>query len=676
MLGFRDIVIATALATLLAACAGEPNEDSTPEPPGNMPPGNMMPPDAAIEPPPDPMCAVGEICACDGDEDCVDGFCECADAACEQRVCRAAPCACSFGEACATPLDDGVADPNLCQGDAACYGGVCVTPVAEPGPPSPGEIIDTLSVQVRTKPGDFPATNDEVSVCLSQSHCYALGLDGVAFLQSDSFDVFHVENIALPRAQMDRVELRIRDSNGNGEINDWEPACVALQLDGEPHVCVDPVPVVLGDESASTTRWRIPEELRATCTSCYADVLTHGPMIGAVTPESARIWVRTDATRKVALRLSGGPGLDTAPAVAWAYPSATNDFTAVLEVRHLAPSSTYYYGIEIDGVLRSDPAWVFTTPPPRHLPGAFTFAFGSCARANHPQDIYVPIAEAGPDLFLFIGDNHYGDATTLDAHRWNIQAMRETPRRLLMAQVPTLATWDDHDFLGNNTDGSDPRRDTARRAFTEYWANPAFGADGQGIYFQHGYGDVDFFMLDGRYFRDPSDGSVVFGDPTGRSSLLGVAQTNWLLEALRASPATFKFLVIGSQWTDNGRTDSWASHLDARNAIFDAIATERVEGVVLLSGDRHRSEFRLLPRPGAYDLPELTSSPLANTVRACELDEEDVMACHDQGYQVTFVDVDTDAADPRIEATIFELDDGALVPAQSWIIHRSELDFE
>lgn len=676
MSGYRNILIATALAALCAACNGEPDDGSPPEPPGTTPPGNMSPPDDPPDPPSGPRCAVGEICACDGDEDCAGGFCECADAACKQRVCRAAPCACSFGEACATPVDDGVADPNLCQDGAACYGGACVTPVTDPGPPSPGDTIDTLSVVVRTKPGDFPSTNDEVSVCLSASHCYPLDRDGVEDLLGDAVDVFHFENIDLPRAQMDRVEVRIRDSSGNDEINDWEPACLSLRLDGEPLYCVDPVPVVIGDEPESTTSWRDPDGLHATCTSCYADVLTHGPLIGAITPESARIWVRTDAARKVALRLSGGPDLEAAPAVAWAYPAGTDDFTAVLEARHLAPSSTYYYGIEIDGVLRSDPSWTFTTPPPRGQQGTFTFGVGSCARASHPQDIYVPIAEAGPDLFLFIGDNHYGDATTLGGHRWNFQTMRETPRSLLMAQVPTLAIWDDHDFLGNNSDGSDPRRDAARRAFTEYWANPAFGADGQGIYFQHSHGDVDFFMLDGRYFRDPSDGSVVFGDPTGRSSLLGVAQTNWLLEALRASPATFKFLIIGSQWTDNGRTDSWASHLDARNAIFDAIAADRIEGVVLVSGDRHRSEFRLLRRDGAYDLPELTSSPLANEVRACELDEEDVMACHDEGYQVTFVDVDTEAADPRLVVTIFEHDDGTLVPAQEWLILRSDLDFE
>jgi alkaline phosphatase D len=633
--------------------------------------------------PVEPMCAVGEVCACSSDADCAGGFCECADASCAQRICSATPCNCSYGASCDMPLLDGVADPNLCQGEAVCHGGACLAPAPAPAPPASSDVIRTVSVTVRTDVLSTSGTSNPVTLCLSATDCFVLDRAETPELQLGQIDSFQFEVPAgIPRSRLDRVQLAIAPISGT--VNKWEPVCIAVQLDGQPSYCLEPAPFTLGDTTSSVMTWSDPQwQQRMDCTTCYAETLTHGPLIGAVEPDRARIWVRTDVTRRVGLRLSGQPALDAAPVVAWADTAAAADFTATLEAAQLAPGTTYYYGVEIDGVLHSEPSWSFTTPPPRGQPGAFTFAFGSCARQEHPQDIFGAIAQARPDLFLFIGDNHYGDATQLDAHRWNAQRMRETPRRLLHASVPTLAIWDDHDFLGNDSDGTYPGREVARRAFREYWPNPSYGEDEQGIYFRHSYGDVDFFMLDGRFFRDPRDGAIPFGDPEGRRSVLGAPQTTWLIEQLRASTATFKFLVLGSQWTSYGNPDSWASFLEARDAIFDAIALHRIEGVVLLSGDRHRSEYRLLPRLDAYNLPELTSSPMANTVRECDLEDNDLVYCEgldiltgQSYYQVSFVSVDTASEDPKISATIQRFTGTGLEPAHPWVIRRADLDFE
>lgn len=558
-------------------------------------------------------------------------------------------------------------DPNSCHGASACFGGACVAPAAEPGTPSFPDTIGTLSVVVRTGDGEIAGTSDRVSLCLSAADCFDLDRVGISDLRTGNVDTFHFEDIAVPRSRVDRMELRISG------LDDWEPACVAVRFDGEPVYCIEPTPFVLGDESTSVPTWRDPAGYHVDCTSCYAKTLTHGPVIGAVEPDSARIWIRTDAARPVGLRLSGSPDLSAAPVVSWVQPAPGDDFAAVLEAHGLQPNTTYYYGIDIDGVLVSDAAYSFETPPAAGDEAAFTFAFGSCSRNDHPQDIFAPMAAAAPDLFLFTGDIHYGDVATLDELRWNFQWGLEVPARGdLMARTSTLAVWDDHDYLGNNADGTHPARAVARRVFKEYWPNPAFGENGEGIYFKHSYGDVDFFMLDVRSFRDPLDAPMVFGDGEGRASLLGPAQTKWLLAELAASTATFKLLVSGSQWTDYGKTDSWGSFTDARDAIFDAIAAQGIEGVILLSGDRHRAEFRKLPRATGYALPELTSSPLANTPRDCTADA-DMKSCHDQGYYVMYVDVDTTVADPQLTATIHMYQDGALVPVDEWRILRSQL---
>lgn len=687
----RNLCIAVFLVFLWTGCQNDPPSQPPANPDAPVPPGEN--PDGMQ---PNPMCAVGQICACTGDSDCASGFCECADASCTQRLCSATPCDCSFGATCDEPLADGTADPNLCPENGACYGGTCLVAAPAPEPPVRDDSFDAVTLTVRTKTGTQAGTGNTVTACLTATDCYTLDRLQVSDLQPGRIDAFQFELPAsLPRSGIDRVQLAI---TGEAPLNDWEPACISLQVDGEPVACWDeahPVtgvfPFMLGDNSTLppgteviTTLWSDPAwRERNACTSCYPELLTHGPMIGAVEPDGALIWVRTDVSRRVGLRLSGGPALESAPVVAWADTSPKNDFTAVLETRQLQPGTAYYYGVEIDGMLYRDPSWTFTTPPPRGQQGTFTFGVGSCARREHPQDIFGPIARAKPDLFLFVGDNHYGDATNLGAQRWNYQYMAESARRLLFATVPSLAIWDDHDFLGNDSNGTDSRRDLARRAFREYWANPSYGQDGQGIYFRHSYGDVDFFMLDGRTSRDPTDGTVIFGDPQGRPSLLGSTQTTWFIEQLRASTATFKFVVIGSQWTRHGNPDSWSSFIDARDALFDAIAEHRIEGVVLLSGDRHRSEYRLLPRPAAYDLPEITSSPLANEVRECDFEDDDLMFCEglnpdtgEQYYQVSFLTVDTTLVDPKVSATLYRHKNGALEPVFTWDIKRSELAFE
>lgn len=657
--------LACFLAGVLIACDGSSSSvDSDAAPPV------VVPPDGGSD-----GCLPGEGCACESDQDCAGEHCECADATCSARICQPAACDCAYGGDCASPLDDGVRDPNSCTGASMCFDGACIDP--DDGPPEPSfpDTIGTVSVIVRTADGDISGTSDVVSLCLTEDHCFELDRPGINDLRTDQIDTFHFEDIGLPRAQVDRMAMSISGAD------DWEPACIAVRFDGEPVYCMSSVPFVLGDESESVMEWRDPEGLHVDCSSCYGAAITHGPLVGAVTDEFARIWVRTDATRIVGLRLSKTPDFadvaNIAPVAAWAHPSPTKDFGTVLEAHGLEPQTTYYYGIEIDGVIHNDPSYTFTTPPRAGAPTTFTFGFGSCAKDSFPQDIFAPIAEAGLDLFLFGGDNNYGDVATLDELRWQHQWELTTPGRAsLVASTPTLAVWDDHDFLGNNTDGTDPRRMVARRAFMEYWPNPAYGQNGEGIYFKHSYGDVDFFMLDARFSRDPLDGPVMFGDEEGRASILGAAQTRWLLDELEASTAKFKFLLSGSQWTDHGKTDSWASFTDARDAIFDAIEDRGIEGVVLLSGDRHRAEFRSLPRVSGYDLPELTSSPLANEPRDCAIDD-DLLSCHDQGFYVMFLDVDTTVADPVLVATIHVYqDDGSLAPVDEWRIKRSELSFQ
>lgn len=166
--------------------------------------------------------------------------------------------------------------------------------------------------------------------------------------------------------------------------------------------------------------------------------------------------------------------------------------------------------------------------------------------------------------------------------RYSYRSQFDVPERAdLVANVPVLATWDDHDFLGNNTDGRDEARDEASRAFTEYWGHELHGLpETPGIFAKSTWGDVDIFLLDGR------DDRGVGG------SMLGDAQLAWLQDGLVASTATFNLVIHGSQWTLHSSDDSWAACPDERDALVDFLAENDVQGVVLVPGDKHRSEFR------------------------------------------------------------------------------------
>ena len=157
-------------------------------------------------------------------------------------------------------------------------------------------------------------------------------------------------------------------------------------------------------------------------------------------------------------------------------------------------------------------------------------------------------------FFLFVGDNHYADSGDLGTLRWYYKWSRAiSDRAAFIAHTPILATWDDHDFTGNNHDGTSPGKAMALRAFTEYWVNPSYGTDTTpGVFHHSTWGDVDLFLLDDRYYRG-LDGS-----------LLGPGQTEWLLEKLGQSNATVKLIVSGSQWTLEGTSDSWKVFESAR----------------------------------------------------------------------------------------------------------------
>lgn len=346
--------------------------------------------------------------------------------------------------------------------------------------------------------------------------------------------------------------------------------------------------------------------------------LMEGPMIGAVGPDAALVWGRVSGAYAVQIQYADDPAFTLARTSAAVTASAEDDYTVRVALTGLKPGARYFYRVLVQGkadsYVNAGLPLSFRTAPAAGTKASFRVAFGSCARyqMDRVQRVWTAVAQTQPDLFFWLGDNVYVDSL-------NPQAFAEEYRRQravatlqpVIQSVPQLAVWDDHDYGLNDHDRTNPMKDAALRAFKQYWANPSYGLeDVPGVFFSYGYGGVDFFFLDDRYYRDPNDAPA---SPT--KTLLGSRQREWLKAGLKASKGVFKVLVSGSGWSaGKGPTgDAWSAFLDERDALFDFIKAERIAGVVLLSGDTHVAELNCMPWSdrGGYDFYDLTTSPLA-----------------------------------------------------------------
>ena len=98
---------------------------------------------------------------------------------------------------------------------------------------------------------------------------------------------------------------------------------------------------------------------------------------------------------------------------------------------------------------------------------------------------------------------------------------------------------------------------------------------------------------------------------------------DWLKSALISSNAVFKFIVNGGQVLNTIADKECLRSYDAEfNALMNFITSNKISGVIFLSGDRHFSEMHKISTPGFYDLYDFTCSPIASGVYAVDKSKE------------------------------------------------------
>ncbi|EMI52243.1 Phosphodiesterase/alkaline phosphatase D-like protein [Rhodopirellula sallentina SM41] len=336
--------------------------------------------------------------------------------------------------------------------------------------------------------------------------------------------------------------------------------------------------------------------------------LFNGPMVGDLKPTSVKFWVRTAGPATVEIQIDNLHSNTVKT-------TKGNDFTAVMTVDGLKPFTTYAYDVVVDGEPIRRDSFQFRTAPQSGQKVQFDVTFGSGAR-------YVPVneyawsnvAKSQPLAYLGLGDNVYIDVM----NRRGAQRLFYYRRYLspafseLAASTGIYAVWDDHDMAMNDSSGGSgltaPWKRPNWNVFRQNWNNPHYGGGDKmpGTWHSFSLGDVDFFMTDGRFYRDKK-----------QKTMLGPDQKEWLLEQLANAKGKFKVLASGTMWSDGADKDgkdSWAGtwSRDERNEIFDRINEHQIDGVILISGDRHRTDIWRIDRPNGYPLYEFVSAKVTN----------------------------------------------------------------
>lgn len=261
-------------------------------------------------------------------------------------------------------------------------------------------------------------------------------------------------------------------------------------------------------------------------------------------------------------------------------------------------------------------------------------AFGSCADEEKPQPLWQAIAAADPDLFLFMGDNVYADRVNgLPVNPTTPAMIAEAYEELgkhpdfgaFRAEVPVLATWDDHDYGLNDGGQEFPFKQESKKLLLDFFGvskdAPVRGHDG--LYYAKTFGPVgkraQVIMLDTRWFRSalkPTDELYERGKERFVPSdapdqvMLGEAQWAWLEDRLN-EPAELRLLVSSIQVLSVGHGfERWGNLPTEHARLYELIRKTRAENIVMLSGDRHSGGLYRLQGEAAYPLHEVTASSI------------------------------------------------------------------
>ena len=259
----------------------------------------------------------------------------------------------------------------------------------------------------------------------------------------------------------------------------------------------------------------------------------------------------------------------------------------------------------------------------------FTIAFGSCNKQNIKNILWKEIIKNKPNLWIWGGDNIYADTHDMNKLKKDYATLKNQKGYVsLTNNIPVMATWDDHDYGKNDSGIESPTKKEAQQVFLNFLNidSTSQRRKQEGIYnsknFKTKKGSIKVIILDTRYFRtaltkSTKNSKIFMPNVFGSGTVLGATQWQWLTNELENSKADFNIVVSSIQVlaAEHG-FETWGNFPHEVEKLKKLIVKSNAKGVLLLSGDRHISEFsKTTVAKLSFPLIDFTSSGLTHAYK-------------------------------------------------------------
>ncbi len=390
-------------------------------------------------------------------------------------------------------------------------------------------------------------------------------------------------------------------------------------------------------------------------------LLPGGVMSGDVTASSAIVWSRTDRPSRMIVDYSTSESFKRFERRVGPAALDSSDFTARIDLTDLPPGADVFYRVRFQDLVNDK---VFSEPVTGRLrtaalsadrPVTFVFSGDEAGQGWGINErfggyrIYEAMRRESPDFFIHSGDQIYADgplqsevrlpdgtlwtnlvtepkshvAQTLDDYRGAFAYNQlDANKRRIMAEVPFLVQWDDHEvrnnwYPGQQIGAEEKRYQTraisllaarAKQAMFEYNPFRINPLDPEQVYRGFQFGPLlDVFMLDERSYRGPNSPNRQT-QLDRESAFLGAQQSAWLKQSLKNSKAAWKViasdmpisLIVPDLNPDvpKGTYEAWANGDNGAPSgrelelmdILRFIKRENIANVVWVTADVHYAQ--------------------------------------------------------------------------------------
>lgn len=320
-----------------------------------------------------------------------------------------------------------------------------------------------------------------------------------------------------------------------------------------------------------------------------AQLITHGPVTGGVTPTTARMYVRTTQAAEVRIELDTDAGFGS-PLSFTDSTKAVRDSSNIINLSGLTANTLYHYRLYVNGILDTLRG-SFKTYPPTGQRGHYKWGVLSCQEYG-TYNTFNALYNRAPQLVLHTGDWTYPDYQLPGDHRtdWAIHQLSYLKRYTEPKMIPSLRS-SVYDYVPDNHDGAEQRDNMHNvsvytdsngvvynvityeptpplglqnvfKGYYEYFPGyPAAVDSTKGMYHSFRFGNAEVFFVDVRHCGNGQDSTFTYNaqqnqwvfDPKPGQTLLGPEQLQWLKTGLQNSNAEWKFIVSGVMFNRNFR---------------------------------------------------------------------------------------------------------------------------